>query len=66
MEAVQITQTIPVETVAARLGVSSWTVRSWLRQGRIPSFKIGRRVLVKVTDVEALLEASYRKAPRPA
>jgi excisionase family DNA binding protein len=51
--------------VAARLGVSGWTVRSWLRTRRIPSLKIGRRVLVKLDDVEALLEASYRKAKRP-
>ena len=61
----EISQMAPVERVAARLGVSSWTVRSWLRQGRIPSYKVGRRVLVRVEDMEALLAASYKPATRP-
>ena len=62
----RIPQTLPVDAVAERLGVSGWTVRTWLRQGRIPHFKLGRRVLVKVDDVQALLAQSYRPAARPA
>lgn len=76
----KIPQTLPVDAVAERLGVSGWTVRTWLRQGRIPYFKLGRRVLVKVDDVETLLAQNYtpatrdgataprkqRKGPRPA
>jgi excisionase family DNA binding protein len=61
----EIPQTVPVEVVADRLGVSPWTVRTWLRQGRMPFVKLGRRVLVRVDDVEALLAASYKPATRP-
>ena len=63
---VEIPQTVPVDVVAARLGVSPWTVRTWLRQGRVPFCKVGRRVLVRVDDIEALLAASYTPAARPA
>jgi excisionase family DNA binding protein len=62
----RITQTIAVDALAVRLGVSPWTVRTWLRQGRVPFFKIGRRVLIKAEDVEALLDANYKPATRPA
>ncbi|MGH8695715.1 MAG: helix-turn-helix domain-containing protein [Burkholderiales bacterium] len=66
----RIPQMVPVDAVAARLGVSGWTVRTWLRQGRVPFVKFGRRVLVKTDDVEALLAANYkpatRQGPRPA
>jgi excisionase family DNA binding protein len=62
----QIPQTLPIDAVAERLGVSPWTVRTWLRQGRVPFFKIGRRVLIKAEDVEALLDANYKPATRPA
>jgi excisionase family DNA binding protein len=62
----QIPQTLPIDAVADRLGVSGWTVRTWLRQGRIPFVKLGRRVLVKVDDVEALLAKNYQPATRPA
>jgi excisionase family DNA binding protein len=60
-----IAQLISVREVAAQLGVSTWTVRTWLRQGRVPFVKLGRRVLLKSDDVEALLAAHYRPARRP-
>ncbi len=63
---VEIPQTMPIDVLAERLGVSPWTVRTWLRQGRIPYFKVGRRLLVKTADVTALLEENYRTAPRQA
>ncbi|HZP39797.1 MAG TPA: helix-turn-helix domain-containing protein [Methylomirabilota bacterium] len=61
----QIPQTLPIDAVAERLGVSPWTVRTWLRQGRVAHFKLGKRVLVKVEDVESLLSQNYRPAVRP-
>jgi len=62
----QIPQTLPIDALAERLGVSQWTVRTWLRQGRVPFVKIGRRVLVKTDDVEALLAENYKPATRLA
>jgi excisionase family DNA binding protein len=61
-----ITQMVPINRIATQLGVSAWTVRTWIRQGRIPSHKVGRRVLVKAADVQALLDAHYRQASRPS
>ena len=60
----EIPQTVSVEALAVRLDVSAWTVRSWLRQGRVPYFKVGKRVLVKESDVVSLLERAFRPASR--
>jgi excisionase family DNA binding protein len=59
-----IPQTVPVDVLADRLGVSPWTVRTWLRQGRVPFVKLGRRVLVRVEDVETLLAQHTKPATR--
>lgn len=32
------------------------TVRYWLKRDRIPSFRIGRSVYIKVADLEAFIE----------
>ena len=60
-----IPQTVPIDAVAERLGVSAWTVRTWLRHGRFPYFKIGRRVLIRTEDIERLLSENFKPAVRP-
>jgi excisionase family DNA binding protein len=60
----KITQTVTVEVVADRLGVSPWTVRTWLRQGMLPYIKIGKRVLMRCDDVEALIAQHSKPATR--
>jgi len=55
---------LSIDGLASRLDVSPWTVRSWVRQGKIPFFKVGKRVLVKESDVVSLLERAFRPASR--
>jgi excisionase family DNA binding protein len=61
-----VPQMLPIDALPDRLGVSQWTVRTWVRQGRIAYTKVGRRLLVKTEDVAALLEENYRAAARQA
>lgn len=57
---------LTIEEVAERLRVSVLTVR-WLRQeGRfVPAFKVGRRLMWDVRDVDAWLKAQ-RETPKVA
>jgi excisionase family DNA binding protein len=59
-----VTQATSIESLAIRLDVSPWTIRTWLRKGMVPYFKIGRRVLVRVEDVDALLASAYQATTR--
>lgn len=44
---------------AERVGVKKNTLETWRTQGRGPKFvKIGRRVMYRVADVEAFLDAN--------
>jgi excisionase family DNA binding protein len=44
-------EALTVTLAALRLGVSPFTVRSWLRQRRIPFFRLGRRIVIHAADV---------------
>lgn len=41
--------------IAAHLGVSEYTIRSWAKLGTIPGHKVGREWLFKVSEVDAHL-----------
>ena len=43
-------------------GVSRWTWRRWAYDGRIASTKLGRRLLIPVSELERLVEAGTRPA----
>ncbi|MFQ5932972.1 MAG: helix-turn-helix domain-containing protein [Nitrospiraceae bacterium] len=58
--------TYDVEGTAERLGVSPHTVRAWIRQGRLPYYKLGRRLVVGAEDVEAFLSAHRIEADEEA
>ncbi len=52
------------EETAHYLGVKRGTLYVWARSGRIPSVKIGTRLLFDVRDLEELIERQKR-APLP-
>ena len=40
---------------AEALGLSTWTLRKWARDGRLPTIRLGRRRLVEVAVIERLV-----------
>jgi excisionase family DNA binding protein len=59
-----------VEEVAHEMRVPVATVWWWIRTGKLPAAKPGRRLLVRRSDLEALLSATLvkpkvQKAPAP-
>jgi excisionase family DNA binding protein len=51
-----------VHEAAERLGVSIYTVRSWLRSRRLGHIRLGRRVLVPEDELHRLIEAGRVEA----
>ena len=45
-----------VEQAAELWGVSAWTVRAYVRQGKINPVRIGRRVLIEPREIERVIE----------
>jgi excisionase family DNA binding protein len=50
-------QLLDVKEAAARLRLKPTTIRAWVLKRKIQYAKIGGRVLIRVRDVDALIEA---------
>ena len=44
-----------VNEAAGLLGISPWTVRAYIRDGKLRPVRIGRRVLLEETELERLV-----------
>jgi excisionase family DNA binding protein len=57
---------LTVAEVAEKLKLNQQTVRNWIDQGSLPALRVGRRVRIKRSDFERILEESYSGATRTA
>lgn len=46
---------ISVSKTAEILGISPWTIRAWIAQGKLGSAKLGSRRLVPESEIERLI-----------
>jgi excisionase family DNA binding protein len=53
---------LSIDQAAARLGLRPVTVRQWASARRIARVKLGRRVLIPVSEVERVIEANLMPA----
>jgi excisionase family DNA binding protein len=60
--------TLTIEATAARVGVSSGTIRNLIRAGRLPTIRLStRNVRIRADALEAFLaEAPVRRTPPAA
>jgi excisionase family DNA binding protein len=50
---------LTVAEVAETLKLNQQTVRNWIDQGSLPALRVGRRVRIKRSDFERILQESY-------
>src|SRR6201995_2567883 len=53
---------LTVAEVAETLKLNQQTVRNWIDQGSLPAVRVGRRVRIKRSDFDRILEAGYTGA----
>jgi len=47
---------------AEAVGLSHWTLRAYVRQGKIRAVKIGRRILIEPSELQRLIEEGRKAA----
>ncbi len=50
---------LTVAEVASTLKLNQQTVRNWIDQGSLPAFRVGRRVRIRRSDFQRILDESY-------
>lgn len=55
-------QMVPLDVVSQRLCTPITTVREWIDRRLLTSHKLGKRILVKLVDLDAFIEAGCRPA----
>ena len=53
-----------VEQAAELLGISRWTVRSYIKTGKLKPVRLGRRVLLAEDELERLVAQGQEQAGR--
>lgn len=56
---------LTIEEAAEYLRMSPWVVRQWLREGKLPGFKLGREWRIDEKDLEAFIEAAKKQGTSP-
>src|SRR5438874_6658686 len=56
---------LTVAEVAETLKLNQQTVRNWIDQGALPALRVGRRVRIRRSDFERLIEAGSTSRPVP-
>ena len=47
---------------AEAVGLSHWTLRAYVRQGKIRAVKIGKRILIEPSELQRLVEEGRKAA----
>jgi excisionase family DNA binding protein len=56
---------LTVAEVAEWLKLNQQTVRNWIDQGSLPAVRVGRRVRIKRSDLERVLDQGYQPGNPP-
>ncbi len=51
-------QLLKLKEGAAQTRVSTWTFRGWLKSGRLPSYRVGKQLMVKRSDLDRFIADS--------
>jgi excisionase family DNA binding protein len=60
----QETLAIGIREAANALGLSHWTIRQWIRQGRLRAVRLGRRRMIEPAELERLMRLGRMGAQR--
>ena len=55
-------QLLSVFDAARQLALSHWSIRKLIREGRLPSVRLNRKVLIEAPELQKLIEQSRRRA----
>lgn len=53
---------LTIDQTAEFTGLSAWTIRYFVKAGKLPSVKLGRRILIERSELNRLVSENRREA----
>lgn len=53
---------LTIDQTAEFTGLSAWTIRYFVKSGKLPSVKLGRRILIERSELNRLVSENRREA----
>ena len=53
---------IGIRDAAKAVGLSVWTLRAWIRQGKVAAVRLGRRVMIEPGELHRMVQAGKKAA----
>ena len=60
-EEMQVEKWVNLEDVAEHLSLSQDTVRTWIKEGKLPAYKAGKRYKFKISEVDEWVKTGLIK-----
>ena len=55
---------VGLKEAAKAVGLSVWTLRGWIRRGKLRCVRLGSRVMVEPGELQRMVEAGRKSATR--
>jgi excisionase family DNA binding protein len=52
---------VGIEEVMEHLGLSRWTILTWIKEGKLPAYMVGKRYKFKLSEVEEYIRTEITK-----
>lgn len=52
---------VGIEDVMEHLGLSRWTILTWIKEGKLPAYRVGKKYVFKLSEVDEYIRTDIDK-----
>ena len=52
---------VGIEVVMEHLGLARWTILTWIKEGKLPAYRVGKKYVFKLSEVDEYIRTDIDK-----